>query len=60
MKNGSPNRRPVIVAGVAASFLMLVFGIGYRVPAARLAKPLGKIKRGEAFRRFRPVSQMLS
>jgi EpsI family protein len=40
MKNGSPNRRPVIVAGVSASFLMLVFGIGYRVLAARLAAPV--------------------
>lgn len=40
MKNDSPNRRPVIVAGVAASFLMLVFGIGYRVLAARLAAPV--------------------
>ena len=40
MKNGSPNRRPVIVAAVAASFLMLVFGIGYRVLAARLAAPV--------------------
>jgi EpsI family protein len=40
MKNDSPNRRPVIVAATAASFLMLVFGIGYRVLAARLAAPV--------------------
>lgn len=33
-------RQSVIVATVAASFLMLVFGIGYRVLAARLAAPV--------------------
>jgi len=39
-KNDKPNRRPVIVAAIAASFLMLVFGLGYHVLAARLAAPI--------------------
>jgi len=40
MKHDSPNRRPVFVAAIAASFLMLTFGIAYRVLAARLAAPV--------------------
>jgi EpsI family protein len=36
-KNDKPNRRPAIIAAVAAGFLMLIFGLGYRVLAARLA-----------------------
>lgn len=39
-KHDIPNRQSVIVAATAASFLMLVFGIGYRVLAARLAAPV--------------------
>jgi len=39
-KNDKPNRRPVIVAAVAASLLILVYGLGYRVLAARLAAPV--------------------
>ena len=37
----SPNRRRVVVAAVAASLLMFVFGLGYRVMAARLEGPIG-------------------
>lgn len=37
MQGISRYRQSVIVAAVAASFVMLVFGIGYRVLAARLA-----------------------
>jgi EpsI family protein len=35
-----PNRRPAIAAAVAASCLMLVFGLAYRVVAARLEAPV--------------------
>lgn len=38
-KNENRNRKPVIVAAVAASFLMLISGLGYRALAARLAAP---------------------
>lgn len=38
--NDTPTRRPVIVSAIAASFLMLVFGLTYRVLAARLEAPL--------------------
>jgi len=34
------NRRPVIAAAVAASFMMLVFGLVYRAVAARLGGPV--------------------
>jgi len=37
IKNDSPNHRPVIVAAVVATILMLVSTAGYRVLAARLA-----------------------
>lgn len=36
MESEKPNRRPVIAAAVVASGLMLVFGLTYRVVAARL------------------------
>jgi len=39
-KNDKPNRRPVVIAGIGASILMFVFGLGYRVLAARLAAPV--------------------
>jgi EpsI family protein len=39
-KNDGPNRRPVVAAAVVASFLMLVFGLTYRVLAARLSAPV--------------------
>ncbi len=39
MKNDNPNRQLVIVAAVAASFLILVYGAAYRALAARLAAP---------------------
>jgi len=38
--NDTPTRRPVIVSAIAASFLMLVFGLTYRVLAARLEAPV--------------------
>jgi EpsI family protein len=40
MDNDSRLRRPVIVAAVIASTLMLVFGLTYRVVAARLEGPV--------------------
>lgn len=40
MESKESNRRPVIVAAVAASVLMLVFGLAYRVLAARLEAPV--------------------
>ena len=39
-KNPKINRKPVIIAAATASFLMLIFGLGYRVLAARLAAPV--------------------
>jgi EpsI family protein len=39
MESEKPNRRPVIAAAVVASGLMLVFGLTYRVVAARLEAP---------------------
>jgi len=39
MKNDISNRRMVIGAAVAASFLMLISGVGYRVLAQRLEGP---------------------
>lgn len=39
----NPNRRPVIIATIVASSIMLSFGIGYRVLAARLAAPIDTI-----------------
>lgn len=52
-KNDNPNRRPVIVAMAAASFLMLSFGIGYRVLAGRLSAPFdGASISPEALARF--------
>jgi EpsI family protein len=39
-KTDESNRRPVIVAAAAAGFMMLVFGVAYRVVAARLAAPV--------------------
>lgn len=41
MESPKPNRRPVIAAAVVASGLMLVFGLAYRVLAARLETPTG-------------------
>ena len=40
MKIENQNPRPVIIAAITASFLMLILGLGYRVLAARLAAPL--------------------
>ena len=39
-KNPKSNHKPVIIAAGAASFLMLILGLGYRVLAARLAAPV--------------------
>ncbi|MFC1795268.1 exosortase-associated EpsI family protein [Planctomycetota bacterium] len=39
MKIKNPNLRPVMIAAITASFLMLFLGLGYRVLAARLAAP---------------------
>lgn len=39
--NNLPEPRPVVVAAAAASVLMFVFGLGYRVVAARLESPIG-------------------
>jgi hypothetical protein len=39
IRSGKPNRRPVRVAAVVASCLMLGHGLAYRVLAARLAAP---------------------
>jgi EpsI family protein len=39
-RNDKLNRQAVVVAAVVASFLMLVFGLGYRVLATRLAAPV--------------------
>jgi EpsI family protein len=41
MESEAPNRRPAIAAAVAASCLMLVFGLAYRVVAAKLEGPVG-------------------
>ena len=40
IKNDGPNQRPLVAAAVIASFLMLVFGLGYHVLAARLRAPV--------------------
>lgn len=40
MKIENQNPRPVIIAAITASFLMLILGLGYRVLAARLAAPM--------------------
>ena len=42
-KSDNLNRRSVVSATIAASFIMLSFGIGYRVLAARLAAPVDTI-----------------
>ena len=39
MKTENQNTRPVMIAAITASVLMLVLGMGYRVLAARLAAP---------------------
>ncbi len=39
MKIENQNPRPVIIAALTASFLMLILGLGYRVLAAQLAAP---------------------
>jgi len=39
MKIENQNPRPVIIAAITASFLMLILGLGYHVLAARLAAP---------------------
>ncbi len=39
MKIENQNPRPIIIAAITASFLMLILGLGYRVVAARLAAP---------------------
>lgn len=39
MKIENQNPRPVMIAAITASFLMLILGLGYRVLAARLAAP---------------------
>lgn len=43
MTSGKPNHMPVLIAAVAASFLMLIFGLTYRVLAAGLSAPLSMI-----------------
>jgi EpsI family protein len=43
-----PNRRPMIVAAVVASGLMLVFGLAYRVLAAKLEMPVDTIPVSQA------------
>jgi EpsI family protein len=43
MKIENQNLRPVIIAAITASLLMLVFGLGYRVLAARLEAPVDTI-----------------
>ena len=40
MKIENQNPRPVMIAAITASFLMLILGLGYRVLAARLAGPV--------------------
>ena len=40
-KDDNANRRRVIVAAIAASLLILVYGAAYRVVAARLDAPVG-------------------
>jgi len=40
MKIENQNPRPVMIAAITASFLMLILGLGYRVLAARLSAPL--------------------
>jgi EpsI family protein len=40
IENNEYNQRPVIVAAVAAGLLVLGFGLGYRVLAARLSAPV--------------------
>ncbi|MFC1634014.1 exosortase C-terminal domain/associated protein EpsI [Planctomycetota bacterium] len=42
-KNTKSNHKPVVIAAVAASFLMLFLGLGYRVLAVRLAAPVDSI-----------------
>ena len=39
LKNLKSNHKSIIAAAAAASFLMLIFGLGYRVLAARLEAP---------------------
>ena len=39
-ENSKPDRRRVMVAAVATSVLMLIYGLGYRVLAARLESPV--------------------
>ena len=39
-KDPKSNQKPVVIAAAAASFLMLISGMGYRVLAARLAAPV--------------------
>jgi len=40
MTNDNPNRKPVVVAAIGASILMLIFGLTYHVLAAGLSAPL--------------------
>jgi EpsI family protein len=40
MTDNRPNRQPVIIAALVASFLMLVLGVGYRGVAGWLATPV--------------------
>jgi len=42
MGNEAAKRRPVMIAAVAASSLMLIFGVAYRVVAARLEGPIDR------------------
>jgi len=44
MKANDPNRRPAVVAAVAASFMVLILGLTYRVLSARLSAPLSKTR----------------
>ena len=43
MKTENQNTRPVMIAAITAGLLMLVFGLGYRVLAARLSAPVNTI-----------------
>jgi len=42
MISDNPNRRPVVVATIAASLLMLILGLTYRLLAARLLTPVSE------------------
>ena len=43
MINNKPNNKPVILAAIAASLLMLTFGLTNRILQARLSNPVSKV-----------------